>query len=69
MKLSRYLQVSGDVDPGQDADGGGEEDGEHAEEAAVWASPVWQQVGQEDLTWHGMNVTGYDIAWHEPDRI
>ena len=50
-----YLEVSRYVDPRQNADGWGEEDGKHPEEVIVFAPPVWHQVADEHFTWDNNN--------------
>lgn len=51
VTASAYLEVPGDVGPCQDAGGRREEDGEHAKEAAIDASPVGHQVLHKNVPW------------------
>lgn len=44
-----YFEVSRDVGPGQDANGGREKNGKHLEKAAISTSPVRRQVLYEDI--------------------
>lgn len=48
---SAYLEVSADVGPRQDANGGREENGKHLEEVVLGSSPVGFQVRYEDIAW------------------
>lgn len=49
IKKGMYLQVPRDVSSCQDARGGGEEDGEHAKEAALLPSPVGHKIGGKNI--------------------
>lgn len=48
---SAYLEVPGDVGACQDSRGRREEDGEHAKEATIDASPVGDQVLNKNVPW------------------
>lgn len=52
-----YLEVSGNVDARQNADGRGEEDGKHPEEVVAFTPEVRHQVVAEDLTWDNDDKT------------
>lgn len=48
---SAYLEVPGDVGTCQDSCGRREEDGEHAKEATIVASPVGYEVLNKNVSW------------------